>query len=225
MVKVYSPNATWSAVKKALQGASIVVYMGHGNGFPSPYSTTPNPYTQDGMGLNLVAGAGDSNTKYYGEYYFARDVDLAPNAVVILSHNCYASGNSEPGKTEPSLSVAKARIDNFAAGFLRAGARAVIADGHSDPSWYIEQLFTTHRTIEQIWRSGPRPHGNVFSFPSVRTPGYTAFSDPDQRSPYSGFYRSHGREADAHLRPGDRRPRTRAPTPTRASSSCPAPPR
>ena len=192
VVKVYSPNATWSAVKSALQGASIVVYMGHGNGFPSPYSTTPNPYTQNGMGLNATAGAGDSNTKYYGEYYFARDVDLAPNAVVILSHNCYASGNSEPGKTEPSLSVAKARLDNFAAGFLRAGARAVIAEGHSDPSWYIEQLFSTHRTIEQIWRAGPSPNGNVFTFASVRTPGYTAFSDPDHRSgsSYSGFYRS-----------------------------------
>ncbi len=192
VVKVYSPNATYAAVKTALQGASVVVYMGHGNGFPSPYSTTPNPYTQNGMGLNLAAGAGDSNTKYYGESYFARDVDLAPNAVVILSHNCYASGNSEPGKAEPSLAVAKARIDNFAAGFLRAGARAVIADGHADPSWYITQLFTTHRTIEQIWRSGPSPRGNVFSFASARTPGFTAFSDPDHRSgtKYSGFYRS-----------------------------------
>ena len=37
VVKVYSPNATWAAAKAALQGANIVVYMGHGNGFPSPY--------------------------------------------------------------------------------------------------------------------------------------------------------------------------------------------
>ncbi|MFH1475427.1 MAG: FlgD immunoglobulin-like domain containing protein [Chloroflexota bacterium] len=192
VVKVYSPNATWAAVRSALQGASIVVYMGHGNGFPSPYSTTPNPYTQNGMGLNLAAGAGDSNTKYYGEAYIANEVDLAPNAVVILSHLCYASGNSEPGKTEPTLSVAKARMDNFAAGFLRAGARAVIAEGHSDPSYYVEQLFTTHRTVEQIWRAGPRPHGNVFTFPSVRSTGYTVWSDPDSRSGsgYTGFYRS-----------------------------------
>jgi flagellar hook assembly protein FlgD len=166
--------------------------MGHGNGFPSPYSTSPNPNTQNGMGLNATAGAGDSNTKYYGERFIANEVDLAPNAVVILSHNCYASGNSEPGRAEPSLSVARARIDNFAAGFLRAGARAVIAEGHSDPSFFIEQLFATHQTIEQIWRGGPRPHGNTFSFPSSRTPGFTAFSDPDSRSgsTYRGFYRS-----------------------------------
>lgn len=201
VVKVYSPNATWSAVKSALKGASIVVYMGHGNGFPSPYSTTPNPYTQNGLGLNLTAGSGDSNTKYYGEYYVARDVDLAPNAVVILSHLCYASGNSEPGKAEPSLSVARARMDNFAAGFLRAGARAVIAEGHSDPSYYLEQLFTQHRTIEQIWRGGPSPNGHVFTFASTRTSGYTVFADPDDRSgsTYSGFYRSLVTKADPKL--------------------------
>lgn len=192
VVTVYSPNATWSAVRSALQGASIVVYMGHGNGFPSPYSATLNRNTQDGMGLNLAAGAGDSNTKYYGESYIANEVDLAPNAVVILSHLCYASGNSEPGTTEPTLAVAKARIDNFAAGFLRAGARAVIAEGHGDPSYYIEQLFTTSATVEQIWRGSGGARGNVFDFPSVRTPGYTAYSDPETRSgsTYAGFYRS-----------------------------------
>lgn len=192
LVKVYSPNATWSKVRAAMQGASIVVYMGHGNGFPSPYSTTLNVSTQNGMGLNAVAGGGDSNTKYYGERFIGDEVTLAPNAVVILSHLCYASGNSEPGKAEPTLSMAKARIDNFAAGFLRAGARAVIAEGHSDPSWYLEQLFTQRRTIEQIWRAGPRPNGNVFTFPSSRSAGYTAFADPNTRTStgYSGYYRS-----------------------------------
>jgi flagellar hook assembly protein FlgD len=192
LVKVYSPNATWSKVKAAMQGASIVVYMGHGNGFPSPYSTTLNVYTQNGMGLNLTAGDGDSNTKYYGEKLIGDGVDLAPNAVVILSHLCYASGNSEPGKAEPSLSVAKARMDNFAAGFIRAGARAVIAEGHADPSWYVEQLFTQRRTVEQIWRSAPSRKGNEFSFASSRTSGYTVFSDPNRRtsSAYEGYYRS-----------------------------------
>ena len=58
LVKVYSPNATWSKVRSAMQGASIVVYMGHGNGFPSPYSTTLNVYSQNGMGLNKAAGRG-----------------------------------------------------------------------------------------------------------------------------------------------------------------------
>src|SRR4029079_16590564 len=37
VVRVYSPDATWEHVKAALQGASVVVYLGHGNGWPSIY--------------------------------------------------------------------------------------------------------------------------------------------------------------------------------------------
>ena len=40
VVKVYSPNATWAAVKAAVNGANIVIYLGHGNGFPNPYRGT-----------------------------------------------------------------------------------------------------------------------------------------------------------------------------------------
>ena len=35
VTEILSPNATWPAVKEALQGASLVLYMGHGNGWPS----------------------------------------------------------------------------------------------------------------------------------------------------------------------------------------------
>ena len=40
VVKVYSPNATWAKVKAAVNGANIVIYLGHGNGYPNPYTTT-----------------------------------------------------------------------------------------------------------------------------------------------------------------------------------------
>ncbi len=190
VIRVYSPNATWSAIKAAARGANILVYMGHGNGFPSPYRSTAYPQSQDGFGANATAGAGDSNTKYYGEYYVGREIKLAPNAVVILSHLCYASGNSEPGKAAPTLTQARQRIDNYGAGFIAAGARAVIADGHMDPGWYVDQLFTTHKSVDQIFRDHPAAGGAVHSFASVRSPGYTALYDPDHDSPPSGFYRS-----------------------------------
>ena len=47
VTEIYSPNATWPAVSKALQGASLVIYMGHGNGWPSQYrdSSTRRPRT------------------------------------------------------------------------------------------------------------------------------------------------------------------------------------
>jgi len=187
VVKVYSPNATWAKVKAAAVGASVIIYMGHGNGWPSPYPYDPAYTTKDGMGLNATAGNGDYNNKYYGEPYMAQ-LALAPGAIVLLHHLCYASGNSEPGNAEPSVSVARQRADNYAAGFLKAGASAVIADGHSGAEGYLRAIFTTHRSIEDMWRTMPNANGNFVSFPSARTSGATVYQDPN--SPTSGFYRS-----------------------------------
>ncbi len=188
VVKVYSPNATWAAVKPALQGASVVVYLGHGNGWPSPYTYDPAFTTKNGLGLNAAANSGDNNTKYYGEPYLANEITLAPNAVVFLNHLCYASGNSEPGYAEPTLSVAMERVDNYGQGFIKAGARAVIAEGLGSINGMIHDLFTTSQSIADLWRTQYNYNGNEFSFQSVRNPAYSALMDPD--SPSGGYYRS-----------------------------------
>jgi flagellar hook assembly protein FlgD len=187
VVKVYSPNATWAAVKAAANGASILIYFGHGNGWPSPYTYDAKYTTKDGFGLNATAGNGDNNNKYYGEPYVST-LELADNAIVLLHHLCYASGNSEPGAAAPSVTTARKRIDNYGAGFLRGKARAVLADGHRGPVDYLKAIFTTNQTIESLWRKAPNANGNVTSFAGTRSVGATAFMDPD--SPTSGFYRS-----------------------------------
>ena len=127
VVKIYSPNATWSKVKSQAQGANLLIYLGHGNGWPSPYKPY-QPYTKDGLGLNKSSGNGNSNLKYWGEYYVRNYLHLAPNAVVILNHACYTAGSSEPGRADPSKSTAIKRVDNYGAGFLRTGAKAVFAE-------------------------------------------------------------------------------------------------
>ena len=66
VVRVYSPDATWEHVKAALQGASVVVYLGHGNGWPSIYRNSLYPPTQNGFGLNPHEGAADAH-QYFGE--------------------------------------------------------------------------------------------------------------------------------------------------------------
>lgn len=188
VLRIYSPNATWAVVKPALQGASVVVYLGHGNGWPSPYTYDPAFTTKNGLGLNATANSGDNNTKYYGEPYLANEIRLAPNAVVLLNHLCYASGNSEPGQAEPTLSVAMQRVDNYGAGFIKAGARAVIAEGLGSINGMIRDLFTTNQTVLDMWRTQLNYNNNELSFPSSRSPAYSAYMDPD--SPSGGYYRS-----------------------------------
>jgi putative cell wall-binding protein len=191
VTKVYSPNATWAKVKAATAGANIVIYFGHGNGWPSPYTYDPTYATKDGMGLNAdLNGDGklsDYENKYYGEPYMAQ-LGLAPNAIVLLHNLCYASGNSEPGNPAPTVSVAHQRIDNYGAGFLKGNARAVIADGHMGPASYLRDLFTTSQPIDSLWRSQPNYNNHEVTFASTRSPGYTAYSDPDTTS--GGYYRS-----------------------------------
>jgi flagellar hook assembly protein FlgD len=190
VVKVFSPNATWSKVKAAVNGASIVVYLGHGNGWPSPYTYDANYTTKDGFGLNADLNndgkLSDYENKYYGEPSI-RTLTPAKNAVVLLFHLCYASGNSEPGDADPTLTTAKKRVDNYGAAFIQAGARAVVANGHSHNPYYIDALFTTKQTLDQYWRNAPDFNNAVRTYESTRNPGYTYQLDPESGDSY---YRS-----------------------------------
>ena len=188
VTELYSPNATWPAVKHALQGASVVIYMGHGNGWPSPYRDALYPPTQNGFGLNPSADGNDYQHQYFGEGPVAAQVHLAKDAVVLLHHLCYASGNSEPGVAEGSLDTAKLRVDNFAAGFIKAGASAVLADAYASPSGYLAAILGGGRSLDTIWRRSPNANGNAFAFDSARSRGYVAQMDPEQAT--SGFTRS-----------------------------------
>jgi hypothetical protein len=152
--EIYSPNATWSRVKYYAQHANLFIYLGHGNGWPSPY-TPFQTYTKDGLGLNATANNGNSNVKYYGEYYIGREIDFADNAVVFFNHLCYASGNAEPGMASPSLSTALQRVDNYGHGFMQAGARAVFAYGINSGSTLIYTQIRSILTMRQIFWSDP----------------------------------------------------------------------
>ncbi len=113
---------------------------------------------------------------------------LAPNAVVLLHHLCYASGNTEPGLSEGTEAASIQRVDNYAAGFIAAGAKAVVAEAHLGPAYYVRALLRSQQSIEQIWRASPNNNGNTFAVASQRSPGFSERLDPDR--PSGGFYRS-----------------------------------
>ena len=184
VTEIYSPYATWSKVKAAAQGANLLIYLGHGNGYPSPYGAFQR-MTKDGMGLNATSGNGNYNTKYCGEYYVDRDIQMAPNAVVILNRLCYASGNSEWGSANPTKSTAIKRVDNYGAGFLRAGAKAVFAEAISSVSATIRALFTGRSTMNSIFINQPNAADvRDFYFTSSRTSWARAHMDPPRAGKY-----------------------------------------
>jgi hypothetical protein len=177
--QLYSPYATWSRVLQYSAGANMLIYLGHGNGWPSPYAPFQEN-TKDGLGLN--ASYGSNTLKYYGANYIRSYMKLAPDAVVILNRLCYASGNNEWGVLpDPTTSTARQRIDNYGSGFLRAGAKAVFAEGITNASYIIQKLFTTNLSYSSIFWSSPyRTFTYRTNFLSSRTPGTLALLDPQK---------------------------------------------
>ena len=189
VIKLYSPNAKWTQVKAAAQGASIFVYLGHGYGYPSPYRAVLSPDVQDGLGLNTPTGTTDSDKKYYGEDFIASDIRFAKDAIVLLNHLCYSAGSSESGAPEPTVAVARERVDNFASGFIKAGARTVIAQSWTSGVIYtINKIFTSDQTILNAWEAAPNRQGHVQPFIPARNPQFEARVDPDTWT--TGYHRS-----------------------------------
>jgi hypothetical protein len=184
VTEIYSPRATWTKVKAAAVGANIFMYLGHGNGYPSPYGAFSS-LRKNGLGLNANYNAGNSNVKYWGQYYMRTGLDLARNSVVLLNHLCYASGNSEPGRALPSKSVAMQRADGYGTGFLRTGAKAMFATGNGGLTSVITDLFTSDKTVGQMFETDWAFTGSAdFKFVSAKTSWSTVWMDPQSAGKY-----------------------------------------
>ena len=97
---------------------------------------------------------------------------FAKNAVVLLNHLCYASGNAEGGAPTYRRSVAKMRADNYAKGFQRAGAKAVFAIGLEHPDYVLRGLFRSNKTMRQIfWSTKAATPGDKVEFNPARSAG------------------------------------------------------
>jgi hypothetical protein len=184
--RVFHPNATWANVLANIQGANLVAYFGHGNGWPSPYGPFQEK-TKNGFGLNPFEGAGKNKVEYYGANKIRKNVVLAADAVVLLNHLCYSAGNGEPGMAIPSWDVAHQRVDNFAAGFLFVGAGAVFAYRSQSVASVLDSLMTTNQTMQQIFSSVGYVGWDPRVLPSARMPGFDNMLDPHHNA---GFERA-----------------------------------
>lgn len=195
VVRIFHPRATWSRVKDRIQNADLVVYFGHGNGWPSPYAPFQEN-TKNGFGLNPYKGASAYKTEYRGGNDIRSSVRLAPNAVVFLYRSCYSSGNGEQGMATPSRRVAIQRADNFAAAFLAPKVGASVVMAYWTKQWidFPARLTRKGLTMDDVFRtrsskSGWYASGWIgtadFYAPSERRDGARLHLDPDRRMGYS----------------------------------------
>jgi flagellar hook assembly protein FlgD len=188
---IVPPNSTWKAVTQAANGADFFAYLGHGNGWPSPYPPFQED-SKDGLGLDPDTGADTYAVKYYGANKMRDKIRLAPNSIVLLHRLCYSAGNAEPGMPLPNQDVAFQRVDNYASGFLSIGARVVFALAWQPGADLARALLTNHGSMDNFFEWTDKPdsdsqyqpwHGWIGWKPdlyldSVRTPGAVVHMDP-----------------------------------------------
>lgn len=180
VVKAYSPNATWANVRAAVNGANVVVYFGHGNGFPNPYSSTENRDRVNGWGLNRTTSNGDSDNwsttmVYCGEkalrgtltasdgaaqrqYCSGGPITPAAGFTMIYAQAHYSPGFGERYNESdplPTQAEAQQRVRNYSRPVLQLGAAAYIASAYSDADETITRVLTqTTTTYGDIFRAG-----------------------------------------------------------------------
>jgi hypothetical protein len=174
VVKVYSPRATWSRVRNAVAGANVVVYLGHGNGYPNPYSSgTEWTDRVNGWGLNRTTEGGDSDNwstkmvycgekaiigslaasdgaaqwKYCGGAKGTDGIHPAANWVMIYNKACYAPGAGEGWDTKATQSVALQHVRNYSYPPLKAGAGAYFATDMYQGGQQLVDLVLRNRSM------------------------------------------------------------------------------
>ena len=167
VVKVYSPNATWANVRAAVDGANIIVYFGHGNGFPNPYGSTELTDRTNGWGLNTSTTNGDADSWSAGTLVYCGEKALlgtltssdgaaqraqcgggpitpAAGFTMVYAQAHYAPGFGERYvQTDPitTLAEAQARVRNYSYPILSLGG-TFIATAYSDANQIVGRLVT-----------------------------------------------------------------------------------
>ena len=164
--------ATPSEALAATAGAAIVVYFGHGSGYPNPYSAVLDPTVTNGWGLRnpAVAWAGrsagctDRVLKYYGEAWIGANVKPAPGFAMVYANACYTPGAGENEAATPTAeATAVARVSYYSRTILRMGG-VYFASDLWQGSAKITQLLLTQPTTTygDLFKAG-----NGYSAPAL----------------------------------------------------------
>ena len=212
VVKVYSPSATWSNVRAAVNGADVIVYFGHGNGFPNPYGSTELTDRTNGWGLNRTTTNGDSDNwqttlAYCGEkallgtltgsdgavqrqYCSGGPITPNPGFTMVYAQAHYAPGFGERYKeSDPltTLSEARQRVRHYSTPVLQLGAGGYIATAYGDAAEIVTRVLTQpSSTYAQIFRAGEGYSADTLS--TMTHPDVSGAQVWVQRTVISGFH-------------------------------------
>ena len=132
VARAYSPNATPANVLAAVADANVVIYFGHGYGYPSPYGGLDTS-RQNGWGLQGPRAHGthgdslDGEVEYVGEDWIVANARPAPGFVMIYSNTCYAPGASESGNPPATPDDAAQRVAYYSRSVFAMGGSAYFA--------------------------------------------------------------------------------------------------
>ena len=122
VTKLYLQEATWPNVRRAIQGASVVIYKGHGFGF----GEIPADTTEMGGGLHgfcLYNPDEPEGAQLATQDMLIATTDLAPGGLAFI-FACYSGGSSDSDTEAVPQALAARRIEGYAYTFLAIGARA-----------------------------------------------------------------------------------------------------
>jgi hypothetical protein len=165
VARAYSPAATPDRVLRAVADANIVVYFGHGNGFPSPYAGTLLPDRVDGWGLQGPGARGthadswqDGALRYYGESWILEHARPAPGFVMVYSNTCYATGGPELWMPPATAEEARQRVENYSRPVLALGAAGYFATDYNGAAARLvgSMLANPRLPFEDLFRADPR---------------------------------------------------------------------
>ena len=174
VAKAYSPNATYAKVRAAVAGANIVVYLGHGSGYPNPYHKGLLADRNNGWGLNTTTTHGDSDSwsnhtlVYCGEkalegkltssdgadqrkYCGGGAIAPAPGFVMVYIGSCYTAGGNEDGKPAATNSDARAHLAYYSRPMISALGGSGYFAGHHVSGVIADLLANPDRSYGDIF--------------------------------------------------------------------------
>lgn len=183
VVKAYSPNATWTKVREAVDDADVIVYFGHGNGYPNPYGSNELTDRSNGWGLNTKTTNGDKDSWSAGTLVYCGErallgtltssddsarttycggtandgISPAPNFTMIYAQAHYAPGFGERYVESTPLTTlweAQQRVRHYSTPILKLGG-TYIATAYSDADQIVSRVLTQrNRAFADIFADG-----------------------------------------------------------------------